>query len=121
MNCKAQRVELIGQYLELVMRQGTDFEIAIELFEDTPLEPPFDSTGYTARAHMTNDLKTRIEISATFAANVLTLSLAAAVTAQLRAGELHDTSGSYEWDCEFLQGSKVIPAFYGPVTVVKDI
>ena len=120
MNCKAQRVELIGQCLELVMRQGTDFEIGIELFEDTELAPPFNSTGYTARAHMSNG-KSRIEISATFQANVLTLSLAAAVTAQLRAGELHDTSGSYEWDCEFLQGSKVIPAFYGPVTVVKDI
>jgi len=119
-NCKGQRVELIGQYLELVMRQGTDFECSIELFEDTPVDTPFDSTGYTPQAHMSNG-RERIAITAAFAGNVLTLSLAATVTAQLRAGELDDTDGCYEWDCEFLQGTKVMPAFYGPVKVVKDI
>lgn len=119
-SCNSKKAELIGSYLELVMRQGTDFDVGIELFDDTPSKPPFNSTGYTARAHMT-DGTTRIEIPATFEANVLRLSLPAATTALLRAGDLDDTGGCYEWDCEFLQGTKVIPAFYGPVKVVKDI
>lgn len=119
-NCKGQRVELIGQYLELVMRQGTDFECSIELFEDTLVETPFVSTGYTAQAHMSNG-RERIAITAAFNENVLTLSLAANVTAQLQAGELNDPAGSYDWDCEFINGTKVIPAFYGPVSVQRDI
>ena len=102
------------------MRQGTDFEVGIELFEDTALKPPFDSAGYTARAHMF-DGTTRIVIPASFQANVLRLAIPAATTAQLRAGDIDDTDGCYEWDCEFLQGTKIIPAFYGPVKVVKDI
>lgn len=110
----------IGHYLALVMRQGSDYVLRIVLTEQDGVTP-FDSTEYTPRAHMSNG-RTRTAFTASFeAVGVLVLSLPASVTASLKAGSLNDSAGSYEWDCELLKGSEVIPAFYGPVTVVKDI
>ena len=110
----------IGHYLALIMRQGSDFVLRIILTEDDG-ETPFDSTGYTAQAHMSNG-KSSTSIDASFeSGGVLVLSKPASETALLKAGSLSDSIGSYEWDCEFLKGQEVIPAFYGPVTVVKDI
>ncbi|AMV31719.1 hypothetical protein VN12_06330 [Pirellula sp. SH-Sr6A] len=110
----------IGHYLALIMRQGSDFVLRIILTEEDG-ETPFDATGFTARAHMSNG-KTRTAIAANFEpGGVLVLSKPASETTLLKAGSLSDSLGSYEWDCEFLHGQEVVPAFYGPVTVVKDI
>lgn len=110
----------LGHYLALVMRQGSDFVLRIILTEEDG-ETPFDATGYTAQANMSNG-RTRTAIQAAFEpGGVLVLSKPASETAVLKAGSLNDSVGSYEWDCEFINGTAISPAFYGPVTVVKDI
>lgn len=117
---QSKRYGSIGKKLPLQIKQGADFRLDIRLkMADTG--EPFDSTGFTARAHLI-DSKIRTPIAATFPqSGILQIYLPAIETAKLRGSMLlGDGRGSYDWDCEFLNDGEVIPAFYGDVLVFGD-
>lgn len=116
----------IGALLPIQIKQGATFTLEIELTNDDG--SPFNTGLYNARSHLRKKpfSDPRVAIAATFpTAGVLRLVLTSVETAALSCGsEIDSEASSYEWDCEFVAISdttQIVPAFYGPAQVFRDI
>jgi hypothetical protein len=115
----------IGDELALLIKQGSDFVIEIDLLDENDVA--LNTALYDAVAH----LRKRPFASAVTAfvcsfpvLGRLRVAMSRAVTSTLSCGPcLEDDASTYEWDCELVAKSDgtTIPAFFGQTNVFRDI
>lgn len=115
----------IGQELNLLIKQGSDFAIEIDLQEENG--DPFNTDDFSAIAAMRKqpfrEPIVSFECSFVFSGR-LRIAMSASDTANLACGaELYDDESSYSWDCELIDNANAltIPGFFGDVNVFRNI
>jgi hypothetical protein len=115
----------IGAELTLLIKQGSDFVVEIDLTDDNDV--PINTALYDASANLRKKpfAATVTPFECTFpSTGRLRIKLGRAVTLALPCGEsLEDDASLYTWDCELVlkADGTTIPAFYGDVNVFRNI
>lgn len=115
----------IGQELNLLIKQGSDFAIEIELKDENGT--PFYTDEMTPVAAMRKQpfRDPVVNFDASFVqTGRLRIELSASATAQLTCGvSLDDDESLYQWDLEFIDNGNdvTIPGFYGAANVMRNI
>jgi hypothetical protein len=115
----------IGAELALLIKQGSDFVVEIDLTDDNDV--PLNTALYDAVANLRK--KPFAPAVVTFVCTFpipgrLRITLPRTATATLTCGEFIDDDASlYVWDCELVIKSDgtTIPAFFGDVNVFRNI
>jgi hypothetical protein len=118
----------IGAEQPLLIRQGADFGFTANLRGPDGVTP-MNLTGCSARAQIrkrATDSALTIALTCTVVdalTGSLSISLTNLQTAGLVAGEsVSEAASKYVWDCEFVDSlGRVIPLFYGPVNVFREV
>jgi len=120
-------IGVIGEYCELLIRQGADFWVTETLTQ--PDGSPVDLTGCICRGQIRRtpaSTEIAAELSFTVAdppSGVVVWGLDNAQTAALEAGDtLRDTASRYAYDMELQDAAgRVIPWRYGPALVHREV
>lgn len=115
----------IGAELALLIKQGSDFIVEIDLTDDNDV--PINTALYDAVANLRKKpfAPSVVTFTCTFpSTGRLRITLDRSVTATLTCGDsLDDDASLYVWDCELVakSDSNTIPAFFGDASVFRNI
>lgn len=121
----AQKISNIGAELNLDIKQGSRFRLALEFRENNA---PMNLAGKLIRAHIRKN-KDDATPAAVFACNITNAAnglaeavLGSAQTAALTCGEFIDDEESiYYWDLDIVEGNEATTFFYGVARVYREI
>jgi hypothetical protein len=117
----------IGQRIDLLIKQGSDFIGELECYDDQVPPQPTPLAGFTFRGHLRKKpggTPLRTLVMTVFASHKIRISLTDDETATLKCGEfLDDDASQYVWDAESIETATgtILPAFYGEAQVYRDI